>query len=118
MIVTPLGDSTVSPAFDSSTLPPSAEAAMSTMTEPDFILPTASAVTSSGGLRPGHLGGRDDDVHAADDLVELGLLGGPLLGASARGRSRRRRSHRSVVLSLTNWAPRLSACSRVSGRTS
>ena len=53
MIVTPLGDSTVSPAFDSSTLPPSAEAAMSTMTEPDFILPTASAVTRSGGLRPG-----------------------------------------------------------------
>ena len=53
MIVTPLSVSIVSPAFDSSTLPPSAEAAMSTMTEPDFIFPTASAVTSTGGLRPG-----------------------------------------------------------------
>ena len=37
---------------------------MSTMTEPGFIGSTASAVTRSGGLRPGHLGGRDDDVHA------------------------------------------------------
>ena len=53
MIVTPFGVSTVSPAFDSSQLPPRADAAMSTMTEPGFILPTASAVTSTGGLRPG-----------------------------------------------------------------
>ena len=36
-------------------------------------------------MRPGHLGGRDDDVHAADDLVELGLLGGPLLGGQLAG---------------------------------
>ncbi len=53
MMVTPLGVSTVSPALDSSQLPPRAEAAMSTMTEPDFIRPTASAVTRTGGLRPG-----------------------------------------------------------------
>ena len=31
------------------------------------------------------LGGRDDDVHAADDLVELGLLGGSLLGRQLAG---------------------------------
>ena len=53
MIVTPLGVSIVSPAWLSSQLPPRAEAAMSTMTEPDFIPPTASAVTRTGGLRPG-----------------------------------------------------------------
>ena len=85
MIVTPLGVSTVSPAFDSSQLPPSADAAMSTMTEPGFICSTAAAVTRTGGLRPGHLGRGDDDVHAADRLVELGLLGGPLLGGQLAG---------------------------------
>jgi len=53
MIVTPLGDSTVWPATLSSQLPPSADAAMSTITDPDFIRATASAVTSTGGLRPG-----------------------------------------------------------------
>ena len=53
MIVTPLSVTIVSPTFDSSQLPPSAEAAMSTITEPDFIRPTASAVTRTGGRRPG-----------------------------------------------------------------
>src|SRR4026207_1146690 len=101
MTVTPLGESLVLPAFDSSTLPPRSDAAMSTMTEPGFIRPTASAVTSSGGLRPGacagamtmsippltaacparsawraprQLRGRDDHVRPPDGLVELGLL--------------------------------------------
>ena len=67
---------------------------MSTMIEPGFILPTASAVTSTGGLRPGTWAVVMTTSIAADDLVELGLLGGALLGASARGRSRRRRSRR------------------------
>ena len=58
---------------------------MSTMTEPDFIWPTASAVTSSGRLAAGHLGRRDDHVHPADDLVELGLLGRSLLGRQLAG---------------------------------
>ena len=53
MIVTRLSVTTVSPAFDSSQLPPSADAAMSTITEPGFISPTAAAVTRTGGLRPG-----------------------------------------------------------------
>ena len=53
MIVTPLSVTTVSPALLSSTLPPSALAAMSTMTEPGFMPSTASSVTSTGGLRPG-----------------------------------------------------------------
>ncbi len=53
MIVTPFSVTVVSPARDSSTLPPSALAAMSTMIEPLFIARTASAVTSSGGRRPG-----------------------------------------------------------------
>ena len=58
---------------------------MSTMIEPGFIFSTAAAVTSTGGLRPGHLGRGDDDVHAADRLVELGLLGGALLGGQLAG---------------------------------
>ena len=52
-IVTPFSVTTVSPAFDNSQLPPRAEAAMSTITEPGRMPCTASAVTSSGGLRPG-----------------------------------------------------------------
>ena len=85
MIVTPFGVSTVSPAFDSSTLPPSADAAMSTITEPGFICSTASRGHEHRRLAAGHLGGGDDHVHAADDLVELGLLGGPLLGRQLAG---------------------------------
>mgnify|MGYP006175580775 CR=1 FL=1 len=53
MIVSPLSVTCVSSGLDSSTLPPSALAAMSTITEPGFIFLTASAVTSSGGRRPG-----------------------------------------------------------------
>ena len=53
MIVTPFSVTVVWPGCDSSTLPPSALAAMSTMTEPGFIARTASAVTSTGGRRPG-----------------------------------------------------------------
>jgi hypothetical protein len=53
MMVTPFSVAIVSPAFESSQLPPSALAAMSTMTEPGFIARTASAVTRTGGLRPG-----------------------------------------------------------------
>ena len=53
MIVTPLAVTIVSPACDSSQLPPSALAAMSTITEPGFMARTASAVTRTGGLRPG-----------------------------------------------------------------
>jgi hypothetical protein len=53
MIVTAFGVSTVSPGRLSSQLPPRADAAMSTMTEPGFMRPTASAVTRTGGLRPG-----------------------------------------------------------------
>src|SRR5574337_1124780 len=53
MIITPLSVTTVSPTLDNSQLPPSALAAMSTMTEPDFMPATAAAVTRSGGRRPG-----------------------------------------------------------------
>ena len=53
MIVTPLRVTTVSPGFDSSTLPPNSLAAMSTMSDPARICAIVSAVTSSGGLRPG-----------------------------------------------------------------
>ena len=52
-MVTPLSVTIVSPACDSSQLPPRALAAMSTMTEPGFIARTASAVTRTGGRRPG-----------------------------------------------------------------
>jgi hypothetical protein len=41
-----------------------------------------------------HLGGRDDDVHAADVAVELVLLGFALLGRSIRAHSRLIRSRR------------------------
>ena len=91
---------------------------MSTMTEPGFIPPTASAVTRTGGLPARDLGRRDDDVHRRDVAVELGLLGRLLLGGQLRGRSRRRRSRRATVLRTTNVAPSDSACSFVSGRTS
>src|SRR3954451_20131842 len=53
MTVTPLSVTTVSPALDSSQFPPSADAAMSTITEPGFICRTPSAVTRTGGFRPG-----------------------------------------------------------------
>ena len=58
---------------------------MSTMTEPGFILPTASRGHQERRLATGHLGRGDDDVHAADDLVELGLLGRSLLGRQLAG---------------------------------
>ena len=69
----------------SSQLPPRADAAMSTMTEPDFILPTRLRGDQDRRLAARDLGGRDDDVHPADDLVELGLLGGALLGRQLAG---------------------------------
>jgi hypothetical protein len=53
MIWTPLSVTIASPATDSSQLPPRFVAAMSTITEPGFIRATASAVTRTGGLRPG-----------------------------------------------------------------
>ena len=53
MIVTPLPVTTVSPGRDPVTLPPSALAPMSTMTDPAVMALIASSVTSSGGLRPG-----------------------------------------------------------------
>ena len=58
---------------------------MSTMTEPGFICSTASAVTRTGGLRPGTWAVVMTTSIAADDLVELGLLGGPLLGGQLAG---------------------------------
>jgi hypothetical protein len=53
MILMPLPVTTVSPGRDPVTLPPSALAPMSTMTEPGDIALSASSLTSSGGLRPG-----------------------------------------------------------------
>ena len=53
MIVTPFSVAIVSPGLESSQLPPSALAAMSTIIEPGFMARTASAVTRTGGLRPG-----------------------------------------------------------------
>ena len=58
---------------------------MSTMTEPGFILPTAVGGHEDRRLAAGHLGRGDDHVHAADGLVELGLLGGALLGGQLAG---------------------------------
>ena len=58
---------------------------MSTITEPGFIRPTASAVTRTGGLRPGTWAVVMTTSIAADDLVELGLLGGALLGGQLAG---------------------------------
>ena len=52
MIVTPLSVTTASPATVPSTLPPLA-AAMSTITLPDLIEATISAVISRGAGRPG-----------------------------------------------------------------
>ena len=57
---------------------------MSTITEPDFIFETASAVTSTGGLRPGTWAVVITTSMPADRLVELRLLGGALLGVSSR----------------------------------
>ena len=85
MIVTPLSVTTVSPAFESSQLPPSAVAAMSTITEPDFIALDRVGRDEHRRLAARDLGRGDDDVHAADDAVELGLLGGPLLGRQLAG---------------------------------
>ena len=51
--MTPFSVTTVSPAWLSSQLPPRALAAMSTITEPGRMARTASAVTRTGGLRPG-----------------------------------------------------------------
>ena len=51
--MTPFPVTTVSLGLDPVTLPPSALAPMSTMTEPGDIALIASSVTSSGGLRPG-----------------------------------------------------------------
>ena len=53
MIVTPFGVTTASPGTEPATFPPSGLDPMSTMTEPGAIAATASAVTSSGGRRPG-----------------------------------------------------------------
>ena len=53
MIVTPFSVTICSPGTDPATLPPSALAAMSTITDPAAIDFTVSSVTSSGGLRPG-----------------------------------------------------------------
>ena len=58
---------------------------MSTMTEPELHLADGLGGHEDRRLAPGHLGGGDDHVHAADDLVELGLLGGPLLGGQLAG---------------------------------
>lgn len=52
MIVTPLSVTIALPATEPSTLPPIA-AAMSTITEPDLISATCSAVISFGAGRPG-----------------------------------------------------------------
>ncbi len=51
--VTPFSVTTCSPGTEPATLPPSALAAMSTITEPAAMALTVSSVTSSGGLRPG-----------------------------------------------------------------
>src|SRR5262249_44321827 len=53
MTVTPLFVTIVSPGSEISTLPPRSLAAMSTITEPARMLFTVSAVTMSGGRRPG-----------------------------------------------------------------
>ena len=91
---------------------------MSTMTEPGFIGATASAVTRTRRAASGDLGGRDDDVHAADIAVELVLLGRALVvGQLARVAAAAARV-RDRALSLRNCAPSDSACSRVSERTS
>ena len=58
---------------------------MSTMTEPGFIAADGLGGHEDRRLAAGDLGGRDDDVHAGDDVVELGLLGGPLLGGQLAG---------------------------------
>ena len=52
MIVTPLSVTTISSATEPSTFPPWA-AAMSTMTDPRFILATSAAVIRRGAARPG-----------------------------------------------------------------
>ena len=95
MMVTPFSVTIVSSGSDSSTLPPSALAAMSTMTEPGFM--PRDRVRGHEDRRPaaGHLGGRDDDVHAADVPVELlpaapSLLVGQLARVAAAARSRPR----------------------------
>ena len=85
MIVTPLSVTIVSPALLSSTLPPSALAAMSTMTEPGFM--PFDRVRGDEQRRPAarDLGGRDHDVHRRDVAVQLLLLGGLLLGRELAG---------------------------------
>ena len=90
---------------------------MSTMTEPGFILPTASAVTRTGGLRPGTWA-----VVITTSMPPMTSLSSACWAARSSAVSSRAYPPAPVasmvVLSLTNFAPRLSACSRVSGRTS
>ncbi len=80
-MVTPLSVTTVCSGLDSSTLPPSALAAMSTMTEPGFICLDRSLRHQNRRPSAGHLGGGDDHVHAADERVQFLLLGGLLFSA-------------------------------------
>ena len=65
-------------------MPPRALAAMSTMTEPGRMPCTASAVTSSGGRRPGTWAVVMTTSMLGDVAVELGLLRGLLLGRQGR----------------------------------
>ena len=89
MIVTPLSVTIVSPTRDSSQLPPSADAAMSTITEPDFISPTASAVGGTVDLTS-IIPTKDRELVAAatvgsNDFTRYFLLGRALLGRQLAG---------------------------------
>ncbi len=108
---------TVWPARESSQLPPSALAAMSRITEPGFIPWTASAVTRTGGLRPGTWA-----VVITTSIAAMTPLSSACWAARSSAVSSRAYPPAPVasiaVLRVTNWAPSDSACYLVSGRTS
>ena len=85
MIVTPLGVSMVSPAFAQLAVAAERRRRHVDDDRARLHLPDGLGGDQDRRLAAGDLGRRDDDVHAADDLVELGLLGGPLLGGQLAG---------------------------------
>ncbi len=100
IVIAVLGDHGLAGHASPATLPPSALAPMSTITEPAAIALSASSVTSSGGLRPGTCAvviTTSCRAMCAGQLVLLGLplLGGQLAGVAALAAPRcRRRSAR------------------------